>query len=198
MHTKEKETNLLQRGPLRIGFHWHRDRFAHSISVEREGRSFPLLASCEGDEHADWPPSPPLQELHFEERSTGRVALLVGCTGGGHWSLAIEEAESGFRFDVACRISGSDTPDRQTALQTAYRAMVAPQPIEGGALGVRVDTVTILSGDGSLLPQFTEGGVDDPAWRVKLAPPGGGDSSKTVCWQYLVNFSPVSDSTTSI
>lgn len=189
MHALEKETNLLQSGPLRIGFHWHRDRFAHSISLDKEGRWLPLLASREGDGELRWPPSPPLQELHFEERPTGRVALLVGSTSDAHWSLAIDTTEAGFCFDVACRISGGEVFDSSVTLQTAYRSMVAPKQESKPSGAIGVDAIQILPLDHSARCGAEEGGKEDPAWHLTIVPEWCEGVRKTVCWRYAVNFS---------
>jgi hypothetical protein len=55
----------------------------------------------------DWPPSPPLQDVHLEERPDGRqLALMVGRAGASHWSISCELAPAAgeLLFDVACRI----------------------------------------------------------------------------------------------
>ena len=115
-HRQPQDT--LQSGSLQIGFHWHRDRFAHSISLVKSDRQLPLLASREGDSEQDWPPSPVLQELHFEDRPAGTVALLVGRTTLAHWSLAITTIGEGFSFDAACRVLGPECPVFQRCVFT--------------------------------------------------------------------------------
>jgi len=89
----------------RVTFEWQQDRFRHTISlVSLDARSLPLFESIEGAASEDWPPSPPLQSLTIEDRSTGPVALLVGMAGGSHWSASIEATSEGeLRFDFACR-----------------------------------------------------------------------------------------------
>ena len=59
----------------------------------------------------EWPPSPPLQNLHREELAGGRSALLlVGAAGRGHWSASVEAAprEARLLFDLACRVETVD------------------------------------------------------------------------------------------
>jgi len=66
-----------------------------------------VFESIEGTPEEDWPPSPPLQELHLEARPDGKqLALLVGMAGTSHWSLSVEfDAAAGTAvFDVACRV----------------------------------------------------------------------------------------------
>ncbi|MBL9123800.1 MAG: hypothetical protein JNG90_09220 [Planctomycetaceae bacterium] len=66
-----------------------------------------VFESIEGTPEEDWPPSPPLQELHLEARPDGKqLALLVGMAGTSHWSLSVEfdPAAGTAVFDVACRV----------------------------------------------------------------------------------------------
>ncbi len=109
---------------LRVTFLWHRDRFAHTIAACDGQRLVPLLASIEGADRDDWPPSPALQQLSIEDRGGGKcVALLVGMAGTSHWSVSAETMPDSRRvvFDVACRIR--QTPQQ---LGSGYRTIVAP------------------------------------------------------------------------
>ena len=66
-----------------------------------------ILESVEGTPNQNWPPSPPLQELHLESRPDGKqLALLVGMAGNSHWSMSVEfdPAAGKALFDVACRV----------------------------------------------------------------------------------------------
>ncbi len=89
---------------LRLRFFRAGDRFAHRLELAEGDSIRPLLESLEGTAAEDWPASPPLQQLHVEERPTGKVALLVGMAGRSHWSLAVETAPNGFLFRAACRL----------------------------------------------------------------------------------------------
>ena len=82
------------------------DRLAHVISQLVDGQARPLLSSIEGTPSDEWPPSPPLQEVHFESRSGVELALPVGMAGKSHWSISIElcVATGRLTFDVACRV----------------------------------------------------------------------------------------------
>ncbi len=87
-----------------------------------------MLASEEGSDQDEWPPSPPLQQLHVEDRAGGgRVALLVGMAGQSHWSLSVEAlpALRQLVFDAACRLGGS-ADSRSGRLGSGYRAMIFP------------------------------------------------------------------------
>ena len=111
---------------LRVEFVWRGDRYAHVISVAHDsGKIEPLLESLEGTPADDWPPSPPLQNLHRETLPNGRPALLlVGAAGRSHWSASIEAVpdEPALAFDVACRHSGA-----AGWLGSRYRARAAAE-----------------------------------------------------------------------
>jgi hypothetical protein len=83
------------------------DRYAHRIEAFDAAQAAWVTAfeSLEGEPDDDWPPSPPFQQLHVEERPTGRVILLVGMAGRTHWSAAVEATvdRNGIAFDVAAR-----------------------------------------------------------------------------------------------
>jgi hypothetical protein len=113
-----------QRRGLRINFHWHRDRFSHSIGFVDKERFIPLLASHEGTESDPWPLSPPLQDLSVAEIETDqRSILLVGRAGKSHWSASVETSLSplAIQLDVACRVY--EIPQ---ILCSSYRSMTIP------------------------------------------------------------------------
>ena len=91
---------------LRLTFSWIGDRFAQQVDYCGPEETIPLLTSVEGNDQAIWPPSPPLQQLTFEERPRGPIALLIGMAGTSHWSVSVEadQARAQICFDVACRI----------------------------------------------------------------------------------------------
>jgi hypothetical protein len=93
-------------GDLRAVFEWRGDRYGHRIEQRIGGEWCAVLASIEGSADEVWPPSPPLQSLHIEQRETGAVALLVGKSGTSHWSVSVEAviAQAAFEFDIACRV----------------------------------------------------------------------------------------------
>src|SRR5262245_61442427 len=93
---------------LRVEFLWRGDRYGHVISAADDAGDFvPLLESLEGTPADDFPPSPPLQNLHRETLPGGRPALLlVGAAGRSHWSASVEAQDAGLSFDFACRHSG--------------------------------------------------------------------------------------------
>ena len=93
---------------LRLHFHWLGDRFGQRVElIAGEQAAVPLLQSMErGDIDPAWPTSPPLQQLHLEDRPDGPAAMLVGMAGRSHWSMSVETrpAVGALQFDVACRL----------------------------------------------------------------------------------------------
>ena len=89
-------------GLLRIDFQWQADRFVQRLFLD----DAEVGKSIEGDAEDPWPISPPLQQLSLEQINDANVILGVGAAGRGHWSISVEidrEANSAFKFDVACR-----------------------------------------------------------------------------------------------
>jgi hypothetical protein len=122
-------TRAILCGDFKVEFAAIGDRVRHTvyaaIGSDGGGASSPrwraVLHSIEGDTDVDWPDSPPLQELHVEQRGGGDVALLVGRAGRSHWSASIgvaasEDGRPSLTFDVACRASS-----RPVLLGSAYR-----------------------------------------------------------------------------
>ena len=99
----------LESARWRVSFFRLGDRVAHAIFSREAGGEVELYRSLEGTDADDWPPSPPLKELSFEQRPGGvQLALLVGMAGASHWSLSVEldPATERLTFDAACRLSG--------------------------------------------------------------------------------------------
>lgn len=114
----ETSTSLATKN-LRVVFTRQRDRVSHTIELFDSGAQSwtRILESIEGKPDEAWPASPPLQQLHIEQRGSNAVALMVGMAGAGHWSASIETLADGrVRFDLACR-----TSVKPARLQTAYR-----------------------------------------------------------------------------
>jgi hypothetical protein len=157
---------IIEGGGLRVVFTRQGDRFSHTIGYVvignresgigyRELRGFapglptdsrypipdsqfvPLLESVEGTPDDRWPPSPPLQSLHCEDRADGkRVALLVGMAGRSHWSLSLEldPVVGTVTWDVACRVHDEPGP-----LTSSYR-------VAQGAASMHASTLSLSSG----------------------------------------------------
>jgi hypothetical protein len=125
------------------------DRVGHAIQVVDGDSARRVLTSVEGAAADVWPASPPLQNLHVEDRrvDTGepsavrrQVALAVGMAGRSHWSLSVEPdpRAMAIEFDVACRVPGDSGDDR---LGSTYRA-------EWGDIRVAGDCCQLSLGDG--------------------------------------------------
>jgi hypothetical protein len=119
---------------LRVVFRRLGDRFAHRVELVEGSHSTSILESLEGEPDDPWPPSPPLQELHFEDRPAGRrLALLVGRAGASHWSLSVEwdPHSARFSFDVACRVRSA--PERLGSRYRLPGAAAGSGPIDASA-----------------------------------------------------------------
>jgi hypothetical protein len=102
---------------VRAIFEWREDRYCHRIEWIERGQPHLAMNSLEGL-HADhWPSSPPLQQLHVEDRGAGQqIVLLVGMSGREHWSASVEAAVDGksLIFDIACRVGTPGVKLRST------------------------------------------------------------------------------------
>lgn len=99
----------LQAGDLKVAFFKLCDRFSHRVLVKHDENWSVVLESIEGSDQESWPASPPFQQIVGEPiGKDGRMVLLgVGLSGTGHWSVSVDENDSGaIVFDVACRVSG--------------------------------------------------------------------------------------------
>jgi len=152
----------------------------------------------------DWPASPPLQEVHVEQRGEdGPVVLAVGRSGRSHWSLSVhaestasdldqaaaDERWPALVFDVAVRLH--QRPER---LGSAYRSMVAASATSGDSLELSIAPWRY----GVALVE--ESGVTDTTALVATTPEGiiisAGDvttdiaastTARTVRWKYRVS-----------
>jgi hypothetical protein len=105
---------------LRVAFAWSDGRWEHIVGAFQDGELLWVLRSVEGNAEQDFPPSPPLQQLHRTDLPDGRVALLlVGMAGRSHWSMSceVEPGRARILFDVACRA----VPACRATLGTAYQ-----------------------------------------------------------------------------
>jgi hypothetical protein len=99
------------------------DRYSHCLVVHSKEHLQVVLQGVLADPNAPWPSDPPLQQLVLEpigDREFPDVALGVGMSGHGHWSLAAQwlrnprlansgPANSGLgsvalEFDFACKL----------------------------------------------------------------------------------------------
>ena len=144
-------------------------------TTEVESSSGLLLESMEGTPDDDWPVSPALRELHFEDRADGRrLALLVGMAGKSHWSLSVEldAARGQLVFDVACRLRSP--PAR---LGSRYRLCAAriPPNVPKSPL-----TIESIDGQSARLVMMADG-------ELVVEPPRfAGPWPSTIRWRYVV------------
>lgn len=167
---------------FRVNFVWHRDRYAHTVAVVEGDHITPVLASGEGTEFDDWPPSPALQDLSIEHRGDDQsVALLVGMAGTSHWSLSIDanRTEPTLVFDVACRVT-----DQPRQMGSWYRTMI---PANTERLTAKFDDswqLALLKIDQQ--PPFelfaTDDGVTLALSEMLIEPP------TTVRWKYVISL----------
>jgi hypothetical protein len=69
------------------------DRYSHCLVVHSKEHLQVVLQGVLADPNAPWPSDPPLQQLVLEpigDREFPDVALGVGMSGHGHWSLAAQ------------------------------------------------------------------------------------------------------------
>lgn len=88
------------------------DRFEHHFLVRIGDQRVSLMDSFLQDPTASWPTDPAIQQLVLEPIGSERypqVALGVGMSGHGHWSLAAqwieatEPFDAAMQFDYACK-----------------------------------------------------------------------------------------------
>ncbi len=134
---------------MRIRFTWQGDFYGHQIDAIDGPLTRTLLESIEGDQLVDWPPSPPLQHVSVSwiasDTEQGHVAMLVGATSKGHWSMCVsardrqtyprnklantklyldgiylddEPDDAELFFDIACRVN-----DAPQFLGSTYRVL---------------------------------------------------------------------------
>jgi hypothetical protein len=169
---------VLNGGGWQLVFERHDDRIRHRIEVPAAGGWRTLIESVEGTASAWWPPSPPLQSLHVESRSTGSVALLVGMAGRSHWSASVEIAGDGEEavFDFACR-----APAAPDWLGCRYRAE-AQQPVDAAQETLCVGRHAVrfrgLEPQPLRIARDVQGGIEI------CAVPTSGRWPQTVRWRY--------------
>jgi hypothetical protein len=154
---------------LRVQFVRRGDRYGHAIlAVDLTGHESPLLESIEGTAAADWPPSPPLQNLSIHELSSDRrAALLVGMAGRSHWSASIEPVpgQAALVFDIACRTAGKCGPLGSQYRRLAQMAAEFAATAEFGSIAASDDQNCLSVAPPVSAPTMT-GTV---RWKYRLA-----------------------------
>jgi len=179
---------LLSGGGLQIRFQFVDDRFAHKIAAVDGERIVPLAASCEGTPQEEWPASPALQEINTQSPGERPMAMLMGQTVQGYWSVTVElDPQTGQAvFDVACRVKSAPR------LTSGYRTVVAPTTRPTGSLElslgeISVEIETLPTPVVAGLPDLeaAELTVDGEGWRIspRNLPH---EYPETVRWRYAV------------
>lgn len=173
---------------LFVGFSRRLDRVGHVVSLVEGDHCTPLFASLEGDDQEDWPTSPPLQEVHIENRGGSLVAMLVGMAGDSHWSVAMDPlaGEVGIMVAVACRIK--QHPVRICSRYGSIWETTGPEVDREGRLiwqvGKRRIAVEVVS-----LPEFpTPETPSDAAGFEINASVDEAPFPKTIQWRYRVRL----------
>ncbi len=101
---------------LELVFELQQDRYGHRIGrVPEPGRlasaSHSWLQTVQNTAAADWPCSPPLQQIHEQTIQGLPVIMAVGMAGGGHWSASFAATQGeriGLQVELAARVIVSD------------------------------------------------------------------------------------------
>ncbi len=178
---------LLTAGELCIEFRCVDDRWSHEVFVQSTSGPSRLLSSIEGTLEDDWPPSPPLQELH--SAGAGAPLLLVGMAGRSHWSMSAEAERAARRItlDVACRTSGGGPlgSSYEVAAGVSWHLQSCEVRPAGLNWALKVAVDSGVSSECQLLSR------DDGGFRFDAGTIPGTSSPQTVRWKYtleLVDF----------
>jgi hypothetical protein len=178
-------TRVIEAGSLGIAFERWGDRLRHRV-LRLGTLEALLLESIEGTASDDWPPSPPLQEVHVEYRAAGEVvALGVGSAGASYWSVSVvlDPRQRTATFDVACRRG-----DAAAWLGTTYRLGGEFKPSASNRLELSSGGVLQLHADANHPAALTiqaDRVAIGPAERTSSTSPG----KKTLRWKYVVGLS---------
>jgi hypothetical protein len=180
MHSQQ-----LTSGPLLLVLEKRSDRWAHRLFWQKESERILICESQEGTSHDAWPPSPPLQEIHFETHGNSRVAMGVGMSGSSHWSICIsaDTRIAELRFEVACR-----TKNLAQFLGSSYR-FSSPETMPHGLV------CTSTLGNVAVNEQSVSDAVfsadflaSSPPAMVRFLPPSiGAAPAGTICWNYSIS-----------
>jgi hypothetical protein len=169
---------------LHADFRWQDDRYGHRIAAISDRQEIVLLVAQLGGDRADWPDSPPLQQLSWTEGSAGDpVALLVGMAGKSHWSLSAEvpSASSDLLFDVACRIQRPPLWLGNTYRTSCTLHQETPQSVRFAAGNLEGHITTEPSGDSG------RAAIDIAGSRLTIKPDCSRVSApQTVRWKYRI------------
>ena len=104
-----------------------KDRWSQVVElVDQHGTKSEIMRSIEGSlesdtESADWPPSPPLQEINLHELGSSSALLGVGMAGKSHWSASVSTENEIVVSDLACLVKEDDSTNVNWWLGSTYR-----------------------------------------------------------------------------
>lgn len=96
---------LIVQGELKVTVQFFRTahQFGHCVSWTTGEQTIEMITNVEAG--MDWPPSPPVQDVHFEDRDANQILFGVGMAGKSHYSLSIESnRRDKLSFEFACHL----------------------------------------------------------------------------------------------
>ncbi len=171
---------------LHLEFSRIADRFVHRLCWQTPDGLLAMLESVPGNSQQPWPSDPPLQQVVCESMGPGQidVALGVGMSGQGHWSVAVEPLASpktGWRWDWACKIRGP-----ATLLGCTYR-LVSPWSV--GTVQDQPDACVLQHPDGHAAHWIVETGrmiVEPQHSLIRVEPIADLSVPGTIRWRYTI------------
>lgn len=179
------------------------DRFTHRIVRRQESPNGAVgLCGLAGTSLEEWPRDPPIQQLVLEQVGSPprTVALGVGMSGAGHWSLATEViraggespvapiavdptvSDLGIQMDWACRIH---RPAER--LGCSYRALGPMKRIAHAWTSNRAEW--LLAEDARFILTVTEGQIvwNEQESIVSIVPVSDIRRTGTHTWRYCLD-----------
>ena len=183
-------SHLLRSNPLGslslvLSMKHERDRFVSTIQLVRDQCALLQLTSAEGDATDDWPPSPPVQQLHQQPGPCGEFVAGIGMSGSSHWSVSVtaSNAQAQLEFDVACRAKADVGSAASTYRLTSSEGLILPSD-----MGLTIDAgpcAISLVGDDA---EQTSCRIKTQGDRLIVVRPSHVDASfpQTVRWKYRI------------
>lgn len=186
-------------GDAAIRFSKPNDRFEHRFCVQIDRRWVNLLGAHLHDPLAPWPTDPAIQQLVVEPIGNPphlEVALGVGMSGHGHWSLACQwfataDSHPAIQLDYACKL--------QPPVDFLGSTYQIPKNLH--AMGLTLDRVQATKRNwlgrflvGELQTRYQlsieaiEGNLhwDADRQEIQLLPSGTWEKPKTARWCYRI------------
>jgi hypothetical protein len=175
---------ILQSSSVLLKFSREGDRFTHRIVRRQEQGDLDCVESFSGASGDEWPRDPPLQQLVVEQvgSPSRTVALGVGMTNPGHWSVAVEAVgprADRLEFDWACRIQRA-----ADYLGSTYRTL--PRPELQRRLFTEPHAEWPIGNGQALILLVTDGKLvwHEEQQTISIEPTSDIRSKGTHCWRY--------------